>query len=81
MLYNYLLSVVRTFGPVVAGWLITQALRLGVHLDGPELVSLMTAGFAMAYYTVFRLAELHLSRRFGWMLGWAAPPDYQNPQV
>ncbi|MFE4421325.1 hypothetical protein [Streptomyces sp. NPDC056817] len=80
MLYAFLLSLVRTFGPVVAGWLITQALRLGVPLDGPRLVSLMTAGFAIAYYAVFRLAEMHISRRFGWLLGWAAPPEYKSPQ-
>lgn len=80
MLYDYLLSLVRTFAPIVAGWLIAQAVRTGVHLDGTVLVSLLTSGFAAAYYLVFRWAELHLHRRFGWLLGWTAPPKYQDPQ-
>jgi hypothetical protein len=28
----------------------------------------------------FRWAELHVSGRFGWLLGWAAPPQYQDGQ-
>ena len=80
MSYNYLLSLVRTVAPIIAGWLIAQAVRLGVHLDGTILVSLLTSAFAVAYYVVFRWAELHLSGRFGWLLGWAAPPEYQDPQ-
>ncbi|WP_406515587.1 hypothetical protein OH809_24985 [Streptomyces sp. NBC_00873] len=80
MLYNYLLSLVRTLAPILAGWLITQALRLGVHLDGTVLVSLETSAFAGAYYLVFRWAELHLSPRFGWLLGYAQPPQYKDPE-
>lgn len=78
MLYNYLLSLVRTLAPIAAGWLITQALRLGVHLDGATIVSLLTAGFSAAYYAVFRWAELHISSRFGWLLGYATPPQYEG---
>ncbi|MFG3140968.1 hypothetical protein ACGFZA_32780 [Streptomyces sp. NPDC048211] len=81
MLYNYLLSLVRTFAPILAGWLITQALSLGVHLDSAVLVSLETSAFAGAYYLVFRWAELHISPRFGWLLGYAAPPQYQDPEL
>jgi membrane protein DedA with SNARE-associated domain len=81
VLYNYLLSLVRTLAPIIAGWLIVQvAVYLGVHLDGTVLVPLLTSGFGVAYYLVFRWAELHLSRRFGWLLGWATPPQYQDPQ-
>ncbi|MGW3657193.1 hypothetical protein ACWD6R_16530 [Streptomyces sp. NPDC005151] len=80
MLYNYLLSLVRTLAPILAGWLITQAVRLGVHLDGTVLVSLLASGFAGAYYLVFRWAELHISPRFGWLLGYAAPPKYKKPE-
>ena len=76
MLYTYLLSLVRTLVPIAAGWLITQALGLGVHLDSAELASLLTAGFSGGYYAVFRWAEVHLSPKFGWLLGYAAPPQY-----
>jgi hypothetical protein len=81
VLYNYLLSLVRTLAPIAAGWLIVQvAVYLGIHLDGTVLVSLLTSAFAAAYYAVFRWAELHISPRFGWPLGFAAPPQYQDPQ-
>ncbi|WP_127356190.1 hypothetical protein [Actinacidiphila soli] len=81
MLYNYLLSLVRTLAPIIAGWLIVQvAVYLGIHLDGTVLVSLETSAFAAGYYVVFRWAELHVSARFGWLLGWAAPPQYQDGQ-
>ncbi|MFE0640162.1 hypothetical protein [Streptomyces sp. NPDC058877] len=76
MLYAYLLSVARTVAPVVAGWLITQALRLGVEIESSVVESLVTSGFAVGYYALFRFAELRLSRRFGWLLGWARPPEY-----
>lgn len=79
MLYNYLLSLVRTFAPIAAGWLIAQVtVYLGIHLDSAVLVSLETSAFAAAYYAVFRWAELHVSARFGWLLGWATPPQYQD---
>jgi hypothetical protein len=77
VLYNYLLSLVRTLAPILAGWLITQALRLGIHLDDTVLVSLLTSWFSAAYYVVLRWAELHVSDRFGWLLGYATPPQYQ----
>lgn len=78
LLYNYLLSLVRTLAPIAAGWLITQALRLGVHVDSATIVSLLTAGFSAVYYAVFRWAELHISARFGWLLGYATPPQYES---
>jgi hypothetical protein len=78
MLYNYLLSLVRTLSPIAAGWVLTLALRLGVQLDSATLVSLLTAGFSAVYYAVFRFAELHISPRFGWLLGYAEPPQYPS---
>lgn len=78
-LYGLLLSLVRIVAPIVAGWLIAQAARVGLHLDGPTVVSALTSDFAAAYYVVFRWAELRLSPRFGWLLGYAAPPQYVAP--
>ncbi|MQY11471.1 hypothetical protein SRB5_15890 [Streptomyces sp. RB5] len=77
MLYNYLLSLARTAAPVGAGWLITQALRVGVDIDSAPVESALTAAFSTVYYALFRFAELHLSQRFGWLLGWARPPKYE----
>ncbi|REE61455.1 hypothetical protein BX257_4033 [Streptomyces sp. 3212.3] len=76
--YGLLLSLVRTVAPIAAGWLIAQAARFGLHLDGPTVVSALTSDFAAAYYVVFRWAELRVSPRFGWLLGYAAPPQYAD---
>ncbi|MEW1700370.1 hypothetical protein [Streptomyces sp. NPDC091278] len=76
MLYTYLLSLIRTIAPIVAGWLITQALRLGVEIDPGSVESLVTSAFAAIYYAAFRFAELRLSPKFGWLLGWSRPPEY-----
>jgi hypothetical protein len=76
MLYTYLVSLVRTVAPIAAGWLITQALRLGVHLDDATAVSALTGAFAAVYYGLFRWAEQRASARFGWLLGVARPPQY-----
>ncbi|MFF1570229.1 hypothetical protein ACFVY1_43870 [Streptomyces sp. NPDC058293] len=78
MFYNYLLSMMRTLAPILAGWLIAQVVQLGGHLDSILVVSLLTSVFAGAYYLVLRWAELHISGRFGWLLGFAAPPVYQE---
>ncbi|MGW9135392.1 hypothetical protein [Streptomyces sp. NPDC055681] len=79
MFSNYLLSMMRTLAPILAGWLIAQAVQLGVLLDSILVVSLLISVFAGAYYLVFRWAELHIGGRFGWLLlGFAAPPVYQE---
>lgn len=76
MFYNYLLSMMRTLAPILAGWLTAQAVQLGVYLDSTLAVSLLTSVFAGAYYLVFRWAELHISGPFGWLLGCAVSPVY-----
>ncbi|MET7542041.1 hypothetical protein [Streptomyces sp. NPDC005507] len=63
MFYNYLLSMMQTLAPILAGWLIAQAVQLGGHLDSILVVSLLTSVFAGAYYLVLRWAELHISGR------------------
>ncbi|MFC7219659.1 hypothetical protein ACFQLX_16020 [Streptomyces polyrhachis] len=78
MLYNYLLSLVRTLAPIAAGWLLTQALRLGVTLDSATATSWLTAAFSATYYATFRWAELHRNHRFGRLLGYATPPQYRR---
>jgi hypothetical protein len=75
MLYTWLLSLVRTVAPILAGWLITQAVRLGVHLDNATITGALEGGFAAGYYALFRLLEQHASG-WGWFLGAARPPAY-----
>ncbi|WP_435970243.1 hypothetical protein [Streptomyces sp. Qhu_M48] len=63
----------------MAGWLVAVALRYGLHLDEAAVTSVLTPVAIFLYYTVFRLAEVHLSPRFGWLLGYARPPKKELP--
>jgi hypothetical protein len=69
-------SIIRTLVPLIAGVLITQALRLGVHLDEGAVTNTVQASISGLYYTVFRGAEARLSPAWGWFLGIARPPQY-----
>lgn len=75
-------SFIRTVVPIIAGFVITMALRfLGVHLDEATVTGIVQALAAGAYYTVFRLAETHLSSGWGWFLGLARPPEYPSEEA
>jgi hypothetical protein len=76
MLFAYWVSLARTVAPLIAGWVIAQGVRVGVDIDSALVVSLVAGGATAAYYAVFRWAEQRLSARWGWLLGWARPPEY-----
>lgn len=46
-------------------------------LTAQALSGVLTPIAAFCYYAVFRLAEHYASPRFGWLLGYARPPQYQ----
>ncbi|MGW2708086.1 hypothetical protein ACWC4J_03685 [Streptomyces sp. NPDC001356] len=77
-------SFMRTGVPLVAGWLLTLAVRAGVDINSATITGLVTAALALAYYLVFRLLELAgmrargtaLQNLAGVLLGWARPPQY-----
>lgn len=75
---NLFTSLVRTVVPLIAGFLITQLLRLGVTIDEATLTTLVEAVVTGLYYAVFRFAEMHLGAGFGWFLGAARPPQYPS---
>lgn len=75
--YDWLASLWRTLVPAIVGFAGVQLARLGVHLDDGTLTSALTVGFGTVYYAVFRLAEQHLGRGWGWFLGLARPPQYK----
>ncbi|MFB7742481.1 hypothetical protein [Streptomyces sp. NPDC056132] len=78
---NVYVSLLRTGVPAAVGWLIALALRHGIDLDATALTGVLTPLVTFAYYAVFRLAEEHVSPRFGWLLGYARPPKYEGPQL
>jgi multisubunit Na+/H+ antiporter MnhB subunit len=75
---NLFTSLVRTVVPLIAGFLITQLVRLGVTVDQATVATVVEAIVTGAYYFVFRLAEQHLGTGFGWFLGAAKPPQYPS---
>lgn len=70
-------SFVRTFVPMVVGWLLSLLVTLNVTLD-PQfeitLNGLITVIFQGAYYGIIRLLELHVSPIFGKLLGSSQRP-------
>ncbi|WP_432034413.1 hypothetical protein [Streptomyces antibioticus] len=75
---NLYISLLRQGVPAAVGWLVALALRHGLDLDAAAVTGVLTPVAGFAYYVVFRLAEEHLSPRFGWLLGFARPPQYSK---
>ncbi|MEU3289883.1 hypothetical protein [Streptomyces longwoodensis] len=78
------ISAMRTGVPLVAGWLLTLAVRAGVGIDSTTVTTLVTVALAFAYYLLFRILEwlgerargTFLQNLAGLFLGWARPPAY-----
>ncbi|MEU8968948.1 hypothetical protein AB0D11_06670 [Streptomyces monashensis] len=77
---NLYASLLRTGVPAAVGWLVSVALRHGLDLDATAVSGVLTPIVIFGYYGTFRLAEEHVSPRFGWLLGYARPPKYEGPQ-
>lgn len=77
-------SYIRTVVPLIAGWLLTLAVRAGIDIDSATVTAAVTVGLGIAYYGVFRLLEwigerlpgTVLQTVAGVLLGWARPPAY-----
>ena len=71
-------SILRTLVPVavggVLGWLASAGIAADPQLEAALAAALTAAGTA-AYYVVVRLLEVHVSERFGWLLGSTQSPD------
>lgn len=75
---NLYASLLRTGIPALVGWLFALSTRYGLELDSTALTGVLTPVCIFVYYAVFRLAEKYLSPRFGWLLGFARPPEYPS---
>ena len=71
-------SIIRTFTPVAVGGILGWLASAGIEAD-PELESALGAAFTAAgtaiYYVIARVLEVHVSPKFGWLLGLAKSPD------
>lgn len=71
-------SVVRTFVPVLVGLILTGL--ASVNLDLPEglVTEVVATTIITLYYAVVRLLEEHVSPAWGWLLGVARVPKYDD---
>ncbi|MFD7639593.1 hypothetical protein ACFV4P_02975 [Kitasatospora sp. NPDC059795] len=72
---NVYVSLLRIGVPSLVGWLIALAARYGLDLDPAALAGVVAPVASFAYYAVFRFAEHYLSPGWGWLLGYARPPQ------
>ena len=75
---NLYVSLLRTGVPALVGWLVSVAAAKGLDLDAGAVSGVLTPVVIFAYYVLFRLAERYVSPRFGWLLGYAKPPEYPH---
>lgn len=80
-LYDYLASLWRTVVPLIVGTLVAWLAHAGLHVDSAAATAWLSTAFSGVYYAVFRLAEQHLGKGFGWFLGLAKPPAYAKSGV
>ncbi|MER5642039.1 hypothetical protein ABT095_34520 [Kitasatospora sp. NPDC002227] len=74
-------SLIRTGIPALVGWLVVLAARIGLDLDPAALAGVLAPLAGFVYYSVFRFAEVHLSPGWGWLLGYARPPQYPQDKA
>jgi hypothetical protein len=74
--YTMLLSLWRTFIPYLVGFFGAQTAKYGLDIDEASLESFLVLSFGTVYYAVSRFMEQHVSKRWGWLLGYAKQPLY-----
>ena len=79
---NQVISIIRTFVPVLVGQIITWLATQGVLDTTGEISSLLITTFTLLfttiYYAIVRLLEEKVSSKYGWLLGVAKTPTYRS---
>lgn len=74
------ISMLRTaVVPPIAGWLLLQAVKLGINVDGPTIQLVVMAVLTAVWYGLMRAVELlaanpRVVRIAGWLLGSPSAP-------
>jgi hypothetical protein len=68
-------SVIRTVTPYIVGGLITFLIKHGVNLTADQTLTL-GIGVSSVLYSIIRWAEINLSDKFGYLLGYKKKPVY-----
>jgi hypothetical protein len=72
---DYVISLRRTVVPLLAGAIVSVAVRIGFHLDSADVVNVLTPLVTAVYYVVLR----GLEKRWPWvgtLLGARKTPSY-----
>jgi hypothetical protein len=84
-LNNQVISIIRTFVPVLVGQIMTWFAAKGILDSEGSISSLLITGltllFTTSYYAIVRFCEVYLSPRFGWLIGYAKRPVYTETKV
>ena len=66
-------SVVRTFVPILVGYVVAAFTKIGVPVNADDVTNLVNGlvsfGIAAAYYLIVRVLETFANSKFGWLLG------------
>lgn len=76
--YTLLLSLWRTFIPLLVGVLTAQGARYGLDLDEDMITDALVLSFGTVYYAAARFLEQHHGKRWGWLLGYPKAPRYRR---
>jgi hypothetical protein len=81
MLAAPIIATIRTAIPALVGvvlaWLVAQGFDVPTDL-GAEWTAALIAALTTGYYLLVTLLERRVWGGFGWLLGWATPPEYQS---
>lgn len=70
-------SLVRTISPLVAGFLLTYLVRLGIEIETDTAVLYTYAALSALYYTLIRALEARFPI-VGILLGYTVQPEYPH---
>lgn len=77
MLSNFAIAIVRTFVPILVGFVANLIARFGFHVNDAEIATEISTGVPVVYYAVVRKAEERWPK-VGWLLGKPAVPQYRE---
>ena len=72
---NFLVSLIRTVTPAVAGWLAVLLVKAGFDVTPETINGVIYPVMVVAYYSLARFLE-GLHPRFGFLLGVPKQPTY-----
>jgi hypothetical protein len=71
-------SIVRTLVPVVVGSVLAALASVGLDLPEGLVTEVVAAVIITLYYAAVRVLEEHVSPAWGWLLGVAKVPKYDE---